>query len=196
MDHGVDDVELREVAEEHLTYEMIMLVRSAWLLKTLGRGGPPERGTVERLVYTITLESFLLHSRVLDEFLSKPPFKQDVRASHFFDEPLVLGRSDISERIDEISQRLVHLSSLRVGEVGWSTLQEMGDSVATRLGSFLEQLQDRQPDRAAWFEDVARWVERWWAIPKGTVPFEGDISTSVSLAGSVIGMGPLDGTTN
>jgi len=86
------------------------------------------QGTPDQFLQNILLESFLLHTRILRDFLFREPTGDDVSAIHFFETPAEWAESAtdlcpyLSRNKPRLDKALAHLSYKRIGyepQKGW-----------------------------------------------------------------------------
>ena len=113
------DEELAGFSEEHLRYEVRMLHGTAQALRDSARD---QDGTIGRITRYALLESFLIHARVLINFLyDGPKWDDDVAAEDFFDknEQWTKHRPAKScllrENQERINKAVAHLTKVRAG---------------------------------------------------------------------------------
>jgi hypothetical protein len=99
------------------------------------------------------LESFLVHARVLHEFLSEDRrFATDLRAHD-----LVPGYGDTvydADTIDSINRALQHLTVYRLdGHIPWYPISMLGTLVAA-MGRFMVALEDARPGSSLLLSEV------------------------------------------
>ena len=126
-------------ASEHVLYEVNMLRATAGLIANDFAAGNP-------WLHNALLESFLVHARNLIQFLyPERPFKTDVLAKHFFDEPErwdSLG-GDLPEGLKSVARRanklLAHITYDRIEMVGEKKQWDRGeihDAIIARVDLF------------------------------------------------------------
>jgi len=140
-------LDLKAFATEHVCYEVEMLIGTSRMLR-------PEPRTVAD---NAMLESFLVHARLLDGFLTgaipKPGdrFQDDIVACHYvseWDRGTVLTLADR----DLVNKLVAHITSERMNQQPVPVLA-LQDKIAAALKKFLNALpSDKQP----WFERAAR----------------------------------------
>jgi hypothetical protein len=122
----------------------------------------------QRFQYNLTLESILLHARVIYDFLFKEPCsgRPDVSAADFFDRPehwkpnariLCPFLTDKNNR-ERINRALAHLSYDRIQHTGagWPVGQ-IGTEIENAWGFFLGQLAEEQ---RRWFDCASKAQEK------------------------------------
>jgi len=154
--HTHSPEELERVAAVHLRYEvraMIVMSRAGVL--------PPSTATDD----TAVLEAFLVHVRLLDEFLSKPrsSWGRVVLATDYLESwgcPEVLTPAERNA----IDRKVVHLACDREQLFDWLTVDIRDgwtDRVLRALQAFVSALPDeRKRWFSPWFEDVAVLVDQ------------------------------------
>jgi hypothetical protein len=135
-------VELEACAELHITYEVSRLVRQA---RELGSWT-----TEKNHVWDALLEACLVHIRVLDDFLRKPRFSDDVVAANYT-QAMVTGFLKKPEPKD-INGHVHHLTSRRRPFTNWE-IQELATRCCTAFEEFVAAL---PPERQAWFGGCLR----------------------------------------
>ncbi len=137
--------QLEDFAHEHIGYELDMLVGTCALLDTL------DSDTVQ---HDAVLESFLIHARSVDDFLSLPVKNQrpnDVVARHYHAEwesdPVMPER----ER-DLVNKFVAHLTTVRFRKQG----VRVGLVMAEVKGGFMRFLRALEPERRVWFARAER----------------------------------------
>ena len=134
-------VEELKNALESLKYEVWMLWSLANILATDNQG--------KGVIHNALLESFLIHARILIEFLYKnKPYKDTVRASQYFtsDSPWKSIRPQKTELLEKTEKdahkHLAHLTYTRLqGKRGWPYIKIANDIKAV-LQVFYENLPD------------------------------------------------------
>jgi hypothetical protein len=136
----IDDDTLKRVAEDHLSYELAQMALGTFRL------------TQDKHLGNTVLEAFLVHVRVLDEFLRKgTPRGEDVLAVDYCPIWTPLGALDCPTRT-EIDRRIAHLTVRRTNDFRWTDLKArhtLTRAVNRRFLEFLAQLKVGHPDRAA-----------------------------------------------
>ena len=94
------------------------------------------------------VESFFVHARCLDEFLSsRGNFPTDIKASHF-----VSGFSEApldADLLDSVNRALHHITVERQeGHIPWVPMQHL-QPIAESMGRFIDQLEVENPDLAS-----------------------------------------------
>ncbi len=115
----LSDEELAGFSDEHLQYEVGMLHGTAQALRDPPRD---QDGTIGAIIEYALLESFLIHARVLINFLYDGPKRDDdVAAEDFFDEEEQWTEHRpaksclLRENRERINKALAHLTKVRVG---------------------------------------------------------------------------------
>ncbi|MGD0785047.1 MAG: hypothetical protein ABR969_04465 [Sedimentisphaerales bacterium] len=134
-------VEELKGALERLEYEVWMLWSLANILATDNQG--------KGVIHNALLESFLIHTRILIEFLYKDePYKDNVRASQYFtpDSPWESIRPPKTELLEKTEKdahkQLAHLTYTRLqGKMQWPYIKIVNDIKAV-LQVFRENLPD------------------------------------------------------
>jgi len=136
------DEDLVEI-QKHLDYEVGMLSRTAIILRDMPRTNPgnPE----EECVHYALLEAFLIHARVLIDFLylHKSRCKNDVFAHHFVQDPDEWIRehpklpADLEEVKEQVGKSVAHLSYARVRPAfgGWRPV-EIAQKILSELNEW------------------------------------------------------------
>ena len=100
------DERLKEVAREHLRYELLMLVEQVELWERWQ--GPPDAQ------YDALIEASLVHLRVVNDFLCKQPTKDDIAAVHYAPRWHREHHEVLShEERDSLNAQLFHLAARR-----------------------------------------------------------------------------------
>jgi hypothetical protein len=137
-------IDLADYARSHVCYELRMLVGTHALLSR----------AVEPIEHDAAVESFLLHARVLDDFLGcAEPRKGDVVARHYVDtwQPVHPLTPELRRSIDK---RLAQLTEERVDKESIQILSILA-AVAAGFRRFLGTLPaEQQP----WFAQAARQI--------------------------------------
>lgn len=134
--------QLEQMAREHLRYECDMFSRA---VGHLNQPDAPDN-------YVAWLEIYLLHARVLYDFLRSKPIKDDVVASHFA--PEWNGSEDedvgwLGKELPDVDKRLVHLTLSRLTAPTLGYRQELPKRLSDAWKRFIERL---PAERRAWFE--------------------------------------------
>ena len=169
-DKGTLEASARDVA-----YEVQMLIHVADAFP----GGQRIIESVEDR--NVFLESFLVHARVVDEFLRSTPNRDDITAEHYL--PSWTGRSILTdvERL-AIDKQVAHLTAARRDKIKFPVM-----AVARRLAveflDFCTQLYARDGGTWAWFLDAQVAAEDWLpsSVPESTT---GTSIDEVYLSGS------------
>jgi len=148
----MDDDELREVAEEHIAYELSMLVMTARLLKAKEAG--PEPVGFEVIVTNALIESYSIHARVVRDFLANKRHRgqsDDVIARDYVDDWDAVETVD-DQTLEDFNGQVFHLTRRRL------TKRPVAPEQETRvlLGAFRQFLSRLSPERRAWFADAER----------------------------------------
>ncbi len=134
-----------------IRYEYQMAVETAARVPSI-----PSRASLGEFVRAVALlESFLVHARNLDGFLSDRGWLDtDVNASDFVDG--FVERPLEEELVRSINRRLQHITTYRQDDhVGWAPITIL-QPIASSMGRFIEQLADEAPELAARLSDVHR----------------------------------------
>jgi hypothetical protein len=134
-------IDLEAFAHEHVSYELDQLGAMAL------RPTPP----TDTVLGNAVLEAFLVHARLLHEFLAREPvFPDDVRAATFL--PTWLGEEALTKpQLDNINKRIMHLSGMRSRQFSWQR-GVVARRVIKTFGRFLGELDaGPHPERAGWF---------------------------------------------
>ena len=116
-----------------------------------------EQRTADQFTKNILLEVFLLHARVLHDFLVKPPSEcDDVLAFHFFDDAstwnTVLSSYNfcpyLSKSRKRLNKKLAHLTFSRLTEDKCWKINAIRDEVSYAWHTFSKTLPE---DRRVWF---------------------------------------------
>jgi hypothetical protein len=141
----LDDTILRGVAKDHLSYELKQMALGTFRLTPVG---DPYLGNC-------VLEAFLVHVRVLDEFLGKgKPIGEDVLAIDYCPVWVPEFAIDPATRI-EIDRRIAHLTARRTNNFHWTHIgsrHRLTRSVNRRFHEFLAALATSHTDRFAWIK--------------------------------------------
>jgi hypothetical protein len=134
--------ELEAYARRHIAYEVSRLVRQARALDNWS--GPKDH------VWDALLEASLVHIRVLDDFLRKPRFGDDVVAANY-------AKAKPGELLDGRERRAVnghvhHLTARREPFMDWE-IQDLATRCCEAFEGFVASL---PPGRQAWFGDCLR----------------------------------------
>ncbi|PVY32288.1 hypothetical protein C7458_10231 [Williamsia muralis] len=137
----------------HLEYEVIMLRATKRDYQTLPNTGSLPYADPRRVHRNALFESFLVHARLLDEFLNKTPesgVDDDVWASHYV--AGWVGRSPLHEiRFDDwaystrqaVNKNLMHLSSVRLQEPQPWLLLRIESGLRAHLQAFVAHPDNR-----------------------------------------------------
>ena len=131
----------------------VVMLEYAMAVETATRAHPILRTSIESSsdddYYSAVafVESFFVHARCLDEFLSsRGKFPSDVKAAHF-----VSGFSETPldpELLESINHALQHITVERQeGHLPWVPMDHLRP-IAESMGRFIEQLAGNQPDLA------------------------------------------------
>jgi|GEM_PF-2059992 len=152
-----------------VVYEVQMLIHTA---DSLPGGRREVRSVADRNVF---LESFLLHARVVDEFLRSTPKRDDVAAFHYLSAWTGGPMLSAAERT-AIDKQLAHLTASRRNKTPFSVT-----SIARRLAggfvTFCERLADENDDRALWFSEGRLTAVGW--LQHSREGLEGLTATSI-----------------
>ncbi len=128
-------------ALERLKYEVWMLWSLANILATDNQG--------KGVIHNALLESFLIHTRILIEFLYKDePYKDNVRASRYFtrDSPWKsirpLKTKLLEEAVKDAHKQLAHLTYSRLREKKQWPYIRIANDIKAVLQVFYEKLPD------------------------------------------------------
>lgn len=159
---------LRRMAEDHVAYELEAMAALSEVRSPPGAIGFG------------LLESYLLHVRCLDEFLTKPRgdrrWKQLVLASDYFEDPTAWQPAEGAflskdERF-RIDRTIAHITTDRRSRVAWANQRTRRSSWARRgldvFDEFLALLASHHPERARWFAAgriaASQWID---AVERG-----------------------------
>lgn len=150
MKHEEDTL---EAAARDVVYELQMLVHTA---DAFPGGQRLIESVADRNVF---LESFLIHARVVDEFLRSTPTRDDVTAEHYL--PGWRGRSILTdvERI-AIDKQVAHLTAARRDKIKFP-VTGIARRLAVEFLDFCEQLDAHDASTWAWFVDAQEAVQDW-----------------------------------
>jgi hypothetical protein len=154
-----DDV--LEAAAVHLRYEIEQVAQGTYRttpVRSDGRGGVLAADVhLGRVVH----EAFLVHVRVLNEFLGKPEaHKEDVLAVDFCPEYVPRYPLTAEQRVD-LDRRLVHLTLRRTDDFQWVHRRHLTTPVFTEFRAFLAVLTEHHPHRAEWVQPTFMAARRW-----------------------------------
>jgi len=155
-----------------IRYEYQMAVETAARVPSI-----PSRANLDAFIRAVALlESFLVHARNLDGFLSDRGWLDtDVNASDFVDGYVERPLAD--DLVGSINRRLQHITTYRQEDhVGWAPIAIL-QPIASSMGRFIEQLADEAPELAARLSDVHRDANR--VIESGLAT--GPVITSTSF---------------
>ena len=113
-----------------------------------------EYPTADKPTKNFLTEVYLLHARVLYDFLLRPPKDDDVSATHFFDDASewCTVRSDfcpyLRENMTRVNKKLTHLTYSRLTEDEIWDHDAIRDEISHAWRTFLEMLPE---DRREWF---------------------------------------------
>jgi len=160
---------LGNYAAKHVAYEVRVMLQQANLLARNDPGGIAD-ATGDAL-----LEAFLVHVRLLDEFLgsgdqTEPPGKnpQDTAfARHWL--PTWKPRHFLTEtQRNRVNGQLAHLAARRWHRYEWK-VQPMAERCCSAFTRFLDQLDKASPKRAKAFEQVRQDIRDFRAVPAAVV---------------------------
>ena len=142
---------------KHLTYEVRMLLVSARLLT---------QETAPRDEHRVALEAFLLHARLLHEFLATGRKKtDDLRAHHYAPDwpdvaPSIAPELEEDGTYEALHKWLAHLTTRRLDvKVGRSwPVRELGDDLARRLAAWVKAVPDY---RRPWLAEIQQHLAEW-----------------------------------
>lgn len=172
---ALSDDRLRTLAEEHIAYELEMLV---WTSMTLYRDTAAYSAPVLGLsqdARNAVLESLLVHARILDDFLLNRdgPDGDDVLAKHYapWDERSILPAEMIKKKQrfwtfmpgdsrEQANKRVAHLTQRRLddGENKKVRYLAVAHAIAATFLAFLDRVAENDPSRSAWFAKAASYT--------------------------------------
>ena len=134
-------VEKLKGALEHLKYEVWMLWSLANILATDNQG--------KGMIHNALLESFLIHARILIEFLYKDkPYEDTVRASQYFTSDSLWKSIRppktklLEETVKNAHKQLAHLTYTRLqGKMQWPYIE-----IAKNIEAVLQVFREKLPD--------------------------------------------------
>jgi len=112
------------------------------------------------------LEAFLVHVRVLDNFLGKSrPREEDVLAVDYcpeYEPEVAISEAD---RLD-IDRRVAHLTLRRTDDFRWGGRERLQRDVFRQFRVFMSSLREHYPARVEWFEPrfhgARKFVKETW----------------------------------
>lgn len=169
------DDQLRTLAEEHIAYELEMLVWTAMTLYRDSAGNSASVLTLSQNARNAVLESLLVHARILDDFLMNRagPRGDDVCAKHFapWDERAELPAETIKkERVtwtfmpgpsrEQANKRVAHFTQKRLdgGESKEVRYLDVAHAIATAFVAFLDRVSEHDQGRSDWFATAASYA--------------------------------------
>lgn len=117
-------------------------------------------------LHNVILEAFLVHVRVLDDFLGKrQPREEDVLAIDYCPEYEPALALDSEDRLD-IDRRVAHLTLRRTDDFQWGGRERLQRDVFRQFRAFLASLREHHPERAEWFDprfhEARKFVRETW----------------------------------
>lgn len=148
---------LKQISHDDLSYEIQMFEATAYKLKF---------GELDSLGKNVMLESFLLHSRCLLDFLYPPENLRpdDVIADDYFDEPelfrkKMLKKLPVSDYLKKkTGKRVMHLTYSRLSVENDEKIWQVGDihdQLAGSLEIFFETISQEQKE---WFKELSDFI--------------------------------------
>ena len=128
---------LREMLQEHVTYEIEMLIRTFALLEA----GVPDQRLVNALI-----ESFSVHARILCDFFSsaKRTYETDAKSIDFVDEGYISFANGVPRKAltDKFDKQIAHVSYSRIGaeKIGQEDRREVFLVLAAEIQNFARHL--------------------------------------------------------
>ena len=145
-DGSVSGLDLEAFAGEHVTYEAGMLVGTFEPLKALP----------DSIARNAALESFLIHARAMDDFLSSDKARSDdVVAKHYMESWTSESVLPADAR-KAVNKLVAHLTSKRLDKQPVN-IADVLDAVIGQFEKFLEEL---PPERRGWFGKVEGFLTR------------------------------------
>jgi hypothetical protein len=136
-----------EIFEEHLRYELNMLVGTFLLLEGSTKVTDNEgRDVAEKVITNALIESFCVHARSLNDFFSGKPQKSDARPTDYTKVTYKRPERDDGWRdlIDKVNKQIAHLTKLRTKDeaekVGTDDRRKLVETLMTDLRNFVEDL--------------------------------------------------------
>lgn len=162
----IDSPLLRQMAQGQLAYEVNMLFGQVACISMWERSpDDPE--------YMALVEAALVHLRLLDDFLGKPPNQQhdDVHAQQFAPTWKPKRFIDPDER-KRINAQVQHLAWRRTSGADWD-FSALCLGFAEGLSEFLSVLDHTVPERSDWFAEIRsiceETIEDFPIIPDGNL---------------------------
>jgi hypothetical protein len=142
-----------EAAASHICYEVDQVAMGTY--RTAPARRYEESGNIiveDGHLGNVILEAFLVHVRVLDDFLGKSrPREEDVLAIDYcpeYEPKMAIGEAD---RLD-IDRRVAHLTLRRTDDFQWGGRERLQRDVFRQFRAFLASVRERYPHRAEWFD--------------------------------------------
>ncbi len=172
---ALPDDGLRTLAQEHVAYELEMLVWTAMTLYRDSAAGPGPALGLAQDARNAVLESLLVHARILDDFLLNRTGQNgdDVRAKHFapWDESAALPAEMInkkrrfwtfmpSDSREQANKRVAHLTQKRLDDGKNKEVHYLAvaQAIATTFLEFLDRVEEYDRSRSAWFATAASYA--------------------------------------
>ena len=146
-----DEQDLDEYARAHLSYEVRNAIDQAIAIEQWSGPKSPQ--------WDALLEAFLMHIRLLDDFLGKAVSDDDVSASHYVHGKTFERFLDRDE-IDDLNAQVAHLAARRKGARSWP-VTDMTERLCVALEEFHNALPDeRKPSLKQIPTSIAKWQHR------------------------------------
>ena len=141
--------DLKQFAKDHIAYEVRSLVEQA---QAIAAWTGPTNPTADALI-----EAFLVHTRLLDDFLGKnTPSGDDVLASHYIVDWTAERFLD-SDEVDDVNAQIAHLAARRHGLRSWDV-----SSITNRACDALDAFHGQVPPyRRSYFKQIPWSTRRW-----------------------------------
>jgi hypothetical protein len=136
------DAQLKDLASEHFTYEVVHLVTAlTWVVRLTARGDSASP------THNLCVEGVLLHARALADFLRSTRTKpDDLLAADYL--PIWEGLETLHGDLrDRINKQVPHLTTTRLDKQGFDLAGIAGD-VLRGVTEFVEHV---APERREWF---------------------------------------------
>ena len=172
---ALPDDRLRILAEEHVAYELEMLVWTAMALYRDSAAYPAPVLGLSQDARNAVLESFLVHARILDDFLLNRTGQDDddVCAKHFapWDESAGLPAEMIKKKRrfwtfmpshsrEQANKRVAHLTQKRLDDGKNKEIRYLAvaQAIATAFLAYLDRVAEYDRCRSAWFATAASYA--------------------------------------
>jgi len=163
--------ELQRLAEDHVSYELQQMALGVFRR-------PPD----EQYLANVIQEAFLVHIRVLDDFLGKgTPWGEDVLAIDYCSTWVPEYALSDDDR-DDVDRRVAHLTLRRSERFQWGARHRLARDVIRVFNAFAKQLEADEPTRAPWIVPHLHEARRLISATSPGWPTEKEVSRRPSSA--------------